>query len=133
MVMTRGSSVVAFLPACVFDDMASIRPFNSRVYVRRPVAGAWLPGATLAAKFCAPGPVRVVLADEADAEADRTIRIGHDMKKRAGLAPEIASIPRLGYTANCLRTAAAELPTLSTAFCNASFDTPRAWVQYLTS
>jgi hypothetical protein len=32
-----------------------------------------------------------------------------------------------------LRTAAAELPTLSTAFCSASFDTPRAWFQYLTS
>ena len=28
---------------------------------------------------------------------------------------------RLGYTANCLRTAAAELLTLSTALCNSSF------------
>ncbi|KGJ66574.1 hypothetical protein BJA5080_03194 [Bradyrhizobium diazoefficiens SEMIA 5080] len=37
------------------------------------------------------------------------------------------------YPASSLRTAAAELPTLSTAFCSSSFDTPSAWVQYLTS
>ncbi|MCK1327255.1 hypothetical protein IVB57_02420 [Bradyrhizobium sp. CW9] len=60
-----GLSLVALLRACLFDDMAGIRLFNSRVYVRRPVAGARLPGATLAAKFFAPGPIRVVLADKA--------------------------------------------------------------------
>src|SRR4029453_17570308 len=32
-----------------------------------------------------------------------------------------------------LRTAAAELPTLSMVFCSSSFDTLSAWVQYFTS
>jgi hypothetical protein len=65
MVMTRGLSVVALLPARVFDDVAGIRLFNPCVYVRRPVASARLTGTTLAAQFFAPGPVRVVFADKA--------------------------------------------------------------------
>ena len=64
MVMTRGSSVVACLPACLFDDMAGIRLFNSRVYVRRSVAFTRLTRSALAAKFFAPGPVRLVLANK---------------------------------------------------------------------
>ncbi|MET4478535.1 hypothetical protein ABIB66_003062 [Bradyrhizobium sp. F1.13.3] len=87
------------LHACAFDDLAGIRLFDSRIYVRRPVAGTRITGTTLAAKLFAPGPVRVVLADKADAEADGTIGIDHGMKKkRAGLAPKIASIPRASVT-----------------------------------
>ena len=38
-------------------------------------------------------------------------------EKRGGLAPKIASIPHaFSHTANSFRTAAAEFPTLSTAF-----------------
>src|SRR5262249_3404701 len=37
------------------------------------------------------------------------------------------------YSARSLRTAAAEFPTLSTARCSFSLETPSAWVQYLTS
>ena len=52
------------------------------------------------------------------------------IEKRAGLAPKIASIPHaFSHTANSLRTAAAEFPTLSTAFCNSSFETFRCLVQ----
>jgi hypothetical protein len=39
------------------------------------------------------------------------------IEKRAGLAPDIASIPRaFGHAAKSVRTAAAELPTLSADF-----------------
>jgi hypothetical protein len=34
---------------------------------------------------------------------------------------------------SCLRTAAAELPTLSIASCSSSRDTPKCFVQYFTS
>src|SRR3954447_21579670 len=62
---SSGPSMTALLHACVFDDLAGIRLFDSRVYVRRPVAGARITGTTLAAELCAPCPVRVVLADKA--------------------------------------------------------------------
>src|SRR4051794_30767780 len=55
------------------------------------------------------------------------------MKKRAALLQRSQAYRAPRYTANCLRTAAAELPTLSTAFCNSSFETPSCLVQYLTS
>ena len=52
------------------------------------------------------------------------------IEKRAGLAPEIASIPHaFSHTANSLRTAAAEFPTLSTSFCSSSFEMFRCLVQ----
>ncbi|WP_156948654.1 hypothetical protein [Bradyrhizobium sp. WSM1417] len=86
--------MAALLHACVFNDMAGIRLFNSCVYVKRPVADARITGTTLAAELCAPGSVRVVLADKPQAEADGTVGISHDIKKGAGLAPKIASIPR---------------------------------------
>src|SRR3954447_22022665 len=86
--------MTAVLHACVFDDLAGIRLFD----VRRSVAGARITGAALATQLVAPGPVRVVLTDEADAEAYGTVGIGHGIKKRAGLAPEIASIPRASVT-----------------------------------
>jgi hypothetical protein len=56
------SLVAALLHICVGND--SIRLFDSRVYVRRPIAFARLTSTTLAAKLFAPGPVWVVLADE---------------------------------------------------------------------
>jgi hypothetical protein len=62
---SSGPLLVALPRACLFDDIAGIRLFNSRVYVRRPVAGARLTRSALAAKFFAPGSVRVVLADKA--------------------------------------------------------------------
>lgn len=52
-------------------------------------------------------------------------------KKHAGLAPEVASIPRAsGYAISSLRTAAAEFPTFSTAFCRSSPVTFRCLTQY---
>src|SRR4051794_39738109 len=55
---TRRSRAALILRASFFNDAAGIRLFDSRIYVRRPVAGARITGTALAAKLFAPGPVR---------------------------------------------------------------------------
>src|SRR3954469_20218989 len=69
----------------------------------------------------------------AQAEADGQLGLPWHEKARGPCSKDRKHTARLGYTANCLRTAAAELPTLSTAFCSSSLETPSALVQYLTS
>src|SRR4051794_26812208 len=93
-----GGPSMTLLSDRIGNNLACVRLFDSRVNIRRAVAGARITGTTLTAKLFAPGPVRMVLADKADAEADGTVGIGHGMKKRAGLAPKIASIPRASVT-----------------------------------
>lgn len=82
-----GGPSMTLLSNRVGNNLACVRLFDSRVNIRRAVAGARITGTTLTAKLFAPGPVRMVLADKADAEADGTVGIGHGMKKRAGPAP----------------------------------------------
>jgi hypothetical protein len=122
------------LHACAFDDLAGIRLFDSRIYVRRPVAGTRITGTTLAAKLFAPGPVRVVLADKADAEADGTIGIDHGMKKSARALLQRSQAyraPRLHR--QLFANGGGRIVYLLTAFCSSSLETPSALIQYLTS